>query len=475
MDGFLHPSLFADEESLRRARLQIRFGILGGFAALLYSGLFLLLGHLWGGLIIGFCGVAITQIPWIVRESANLSLSGHLYVGTLMLGVTALCVIDGGRASIMFGWLAAVPITALLLMRLHGAIWWCSVCAATAAACVYLDLGGIHFLHSASLFENSALSSASNLGLILFLTFLALLFEKGRLEALERYHRASKHLEAANQELIDLNRQKNEFLNIAAHDLKNPLSIICGYADLLRDMEDPKAEEIHLQAREILRSGNYMLEIIRNILDVRAIEDGQLNLDREKCILYEMVSEVVEDYRKFAEKKEIEIWNEVGPDAPDAWADPGATRQILDNLVSNAIKYTPQGGFVRVRAASSEDVVRIGISDTGPGLTEEDQKKLWGKFTRLTPRPTGKEHSTGLGLWIVRRLATEMSGNTFCFSTVGEGSTFGVQLPLWTRASKTILKEDQEGYEDPGKKAFERLLAEIEEAPQNDTGVALSS
>ena len=226
MDGYLHPSLLEDEETLRRGRLQIRFGLLGGFMAIVYSGLFLLLGHHWGGLILGASGLVIAQAPWIVRKTGNLSITGHLYGGALMLGVTSLCVIDGGRESIMFAWLAAVPITVLLLMRLREAIWWCAVCTATAATFVYLDLKGIQFLNASELYQNSALSSVSYLGLILFLTFLALLFEKGRLEASDHFHRASEKLEIANQQLTDLNHQKNEFLNIAAHDLKNPLSMV---------------------------------------------------------------------------------------------------------------------------------------------------------------------------------------------------------------------------------------------------------
>jgi signal transduction histidine kinase len=186
----------------------------------------------------------------------------------------------------------------------------------------------------------------------------------------------AQKLEEANEELIDLNHRKNEFLNIAAHDLKNPLSIICGYADLLREVDEPTAEEIHIQAGEILRSGNHMLDLIRNIFDVRAIEDGQRNLNREQCPIHEIVEDIVSGYRKFAFQKQIQIFNEIPSSSPDARADPGATRQILDNLISNAIKYTPHGGSVRVSSMNFRNEIRISVSDTGPGLSEEDQKKL---------------------------------------------------------------------------------------------------
>lgn len=455
MDGYLHPCLLSCEESLRRGRLQIRFGILGGYMALIYSCLFLLLDNLPGGIVLGVAGLIIPQVPWIVRKTGNLTVSGHLYSATLMLGIAAMCVIDGGRDSIMFAWLTAVPVTALLLLPLREALWWCAACVLTAVSFVCLGLTGVPLPQSDASYYNPALSSVSYLGLIFFLGFVALLFEKGRLEALARFEATSRKLAKANQKLIDLNHQKNEFLNIAAHDLKNPLSIICGYADLLREENGFTAAEVREQAGEILRSGNHMLDIICNVLDVRAIEDGRRNLNRELCSLHEIVDDIVSGYRKTAYRKHIQIINEVDEHSPDAWADPGATRQILDNLISNALKYTPHHGTVHLSAGSTETEVTVTVTNTGPGLSKQDQEKLWEKFTRLTPKPTGREHSTGLGLWIVRNLAIEMGGNAFCRSQEGEGSTFGVQLPLWTDSSFSTRAEG----EDAGRAALQRFIS----------------
>lgn len=203
-----------------------------------------------------------------------------------------------------------------------------------------------------------------------------------------------------------------------------------------------------------------MREIIRNFLDIRTIEDGHRNLVQDRCSLHKIVGGVVSDYGRAAYRKHIQIINEIDEHSPDAPANPGATRQILDNLISNAVKYTQHHGTVHLSAAKSAEKVEITISNTGPGLSEKDQEKLWGKFTRLTPKPTGQEHSTGLGLWIVRKLATDMGGNTLCLSTEGEGSTSGVRLPLWTnsRHSTPREREDEESasfpvlISDPGKR-----------------------
>ncbi|MDF1826531.1 MAG: HAMP domain-containing sensor histidine kinase [Verrucomicrobiales bacterium] len=463
------------EETLRRGRLQIRFGLFSGFMALIYSGLLFLLGHHLGGIIFGVAGLAITQVPWIVRRTGNLALSGHLYGGTILLAITSLCVIDGGKESPMFLWMASVPICALMLMNLREAIWWGAVCLATSMALIYLDMKGVVFPTFFPKYLNSAVGSASGFGLIIYMTFLALLFEKSRLEATLRLQHASEQLSLANQELINLNRQKNEFLNIAAHDLKNPLSIICGYADLLREIESPTLEDIQDQASEILRSGTHMLGVIRNILDVREIEDGHRELSKEECSLHQIVSDSVSGFENLASRKQIDIINEVSSETHSSWADPGATRQILDNLISNAVIYTPELGVVRITAEHTEEEVIINITDTGPGLSQEDQDLLWSKFTRLTPRPTGKEHSTGLGLWIARKLATGMGGNTFCISKLGQGSTFGAQLPVWTPNRRTILVKNREPGDQPEKAAFDRLIADIKgtSGEEGSTDIAL--
>jgi signal transduction histidine kinase len=468
LSGFLHPSLSGNDEELRRGLLQIRCGVLGGVLALIYATLFLILGHLPGALILGLCGVAIVQVPWILRKTGNLSLGSHIYGGVLLLGISSMCVADGGGNNSMFAWIAVVPVCALLLMHLKDALWWCAVTVVVAASFLYFEMKGVSLLTLSLTEKNPGIAVASSAGLVLFLGFLAALFEKNGMEASARFHQAKDELTIANQELIDLNRQKNEFLNIAAHDLKNPLSIICGYADLLREIESPTLLDIRNQASEILRSGNHMLDIISNILDVRSIEDGQRRMKRVECPVITLLESVISDYRPAAGRKEIQLINEVkGEDGPVAYADPQTMRQVSDNLISNAIKYTPAGGVVRISTCTTETGVSISIADTGPGLSEADQKKLWNKFTRLTPRPTGNEQSTGLGLWIVRQLVKDMGGDVFCVSAPGKGSTFGFTVPLWNGEIHTDTETESSprnaALHHSERSAFDRLLADIEE------------
>jgi signal transduction histidine kinase len=118
-----------------------------------------------------------------------------------------------------------------------------------------------------------------------------------------------------------------------------------------------------------------------------------------------------------------------------AQADRAATLQILDNLVSNAIKYSPPNTTVHVHALPERSFILVNVRDEGPGISEADQKKMFRKFTRLSARPTGGESSTGLGLAIVKKLAEAMSGSIQCHSSLGSGSTFALRLPVWPEAS----------------------------------------
>lgn len=464
LDGFLHDRLTAEDDSLRRGRLHVRFGVLGGAMAIVYSAFFFLLGHPWGGGITAACGLAILTVPLLVRKSGNLVLTGHIYGAVLVLGIAGMCAASGGPQGPFSPWMAGVPVFALLLMHKREAIVWTTISFLAVWALAYTDLSGAGFLEVYPAQAAVSFRSASQVGFASFLVLLAILFEIARVEAFNRLEQANRSLENANDELSQLNRQKNEFLNIAAHDLKNPLTIICGYADLLRELESPTLVEIRKKASEILRSGNHMLEIIQNILEVRRIEDGERSVNCRRCSLEEIARELVDAYQGSADAKRISIGVSAAPGLPPVWADPTGVRQIIDNLISNAVKYSPAGGKVVIGLFPIAGHVVLEVADNGPGLSEHDQLRLWGKFQRLTPRPTNGESSNGLGLWIVRQLTESMNGSVFCHSIFGRGSTFGVRLPV---CSEEQIADAEIGSAAPdfGAEEFQRIIARIQTRP----------
>lgn len=253
-------------------------------------------------------------------------------------------------------------------------------------------------------------------------------------------------LSTANENLTRLNQDKSEFLNIAAHDLKNPLSIISGYADLMRQIDGFTDEEIKQHSTEILNSANRMLDIITNLLDVQAIEEGKMNLKVEPCSIGPLADQLVRDDSQAAERKQIDVRLSIPDEIPDIGGDRGAVFQILDNLFSNAIKYSPPECEVTLSARSDRTVCIVDVIDEGRGLSEADQQNLFKKFSRLTPKPTGGESSNSLGLWIVNRMAESMGGRVYCKSLLDEGSTFGLVLPIWDGTNEpTVESSDEQG------------------------------
>ena len=234
-------------------------------------------------------------------------------------------------------------------------------------------------------------------------------------------------LAESNERLVHLNKEKNEFLEIAAHDLKNPLTVILGSADLAGKLKDQN--QVVKLLGNISGAAARMRDLIADLLDVDAIEQGRFTSKIEPCDLGEMVARSVENNQPAAVKKSINI--RVGV-SQGLWAkaDPAATLQILDNLISNALKFSPPSTTIHVHTLPETNYILVAVRDEGPGISESDQKMMFRKFTRLSARPTGGESSTGLGLAIVKRLAEAMSGTVQCHSAPGAGSTFTVRLPI---------------------------------------------
>ncbi len=238
-------------------------------------------------------------------------------------------------------------------------------------------------------------------------------------------------LEAANDELTRLNHFKSEFLGIAAHDLKNPLSVIYGYAGL---MSSKAAADAGLQkvARRISASANQMLTIVSDLLDTTAMESGKLRFEREPTELVELVRGVLDAQRVMAADREIELVLRAEGDV-EARVDREKVTRVVQNLVSNAIRYSRQGTEVEVEVARFETPParsEITVRDHGPGLTAAEIERIFERFERLAEKhQVPIQHSTGLGLSIVKQFVELHGGAIRIDSTPGVGSAFIVELP----------------------------------------------
>ncbi|GAB5466068.1 MAG: hypothetical protein Kapaf2KO_15040 [Candidatus Kapaibacteriales bacterium] len=235
-----------------------------------------------------------------------------------------------------------------------------------------------------------------------------------------------------NSQLNNMIAEKNEFIGIVSHDLKNPLSAIRLAANLLMTDTSLTKDEVSEFSNDILISATRMFELIKNLLDANALEQGTVKVNLLNFDIGRVVNHSVESYKNKAAAKEINLHYELPENPIYAKGDSSLTHQILDNILSNAVKYSPYGKSITILIdkKGNGDMISVGVKDEGPGLSDEDQQKLFSKYTKLTPQPTGGEHSTGLGLSIVKKLVEMQEGRIWCESELGKGCAFWFSLPV---------------------------------------------
>lgn len=243
----------------------------------------------------------------------------------------------------------------------------------------------------------------------------------------ENMYRQNLLIQRTNEELQEANKLKSELLAVAAHDLKDPLQVIIGYTDLLqmRLKDDTFAVE---RLNKIYRSTDQMLKLITGLLEIASIESGKFALKFEATDIGKIAETVIQNQRSAAEPKNQHLKLKTTGDCT-VFGDGVLLRQVLENLVGNAVKFSPFDTTVHVEIDGEPHCVFVRVRDEGPGFTEEDKGKVFGKFQRLSARPTGGESSSGLGLALTRELVKLNNGNIRLESTRGEGSTFIVELP----------------------------------------------
>ncbi len=240
---------------------------------------------------------------------------------------------------------------------------------------------------------------------------------------------ALAEVEKLNSHLRQMDAEKNELLGIVVHDLKSPLSNILMLAQILsRNHNTISPADINEFAGDIETVAHRMMELIVNMLDADSMESGRTHIALTDVDVVEVVAGVLSQYRERAAAKSITL-HVYTPQKAYAVADCNALVRVVDNLVSNAIKYSPPDSNVYVTVQELSTMVSCTVRDEGPGVTPEDKAKLFGRFARLSARPTGGEHSTGLGLSIVKKLMEAMKGSVRCESEEGQGAAFILELP----------------------------------------------
>jgi len=269
---------------------------------------------------------------------------------------------------------------------------------------------------------------------LLFSTYENAIQKNSELEQVNReLVMTQRELEQKNNELARLNEQKNYFLGMAAHDLRNPMGAIYNTTELLIDEDlGPLNDEQKDMISAVKSASEFMLNLVNDFLDIAHIESGQLKLKQKPENIIHLIEKNVFFNNDFAKKKQIKLDLEYDKNItfPLIKLDSSKFQQVMNNLVTNAIKFTHVDGIVKVILKKQKDSILIAVKDNGQGIPEKEIENLFAPFQRTSVKSTAGEKSTGLGLSIVKKIIDEHNGEIWVESEVGKGSTFYISLPL---------------------------------------------
>lgn len=242
---------------------------------------------------------------------------------------------------------------------------------------------------------------------------------------------AYENLKNVNKELEKLNEQKNQFLGMAAHDLRNPLTVVTGFSSfLLLDKSDKLDTKHFSMIKKIKNAANTMLFLINDLLDISTIESGKITLEKEKIRVEDFLDINNYSMKLIADQKNIDIEVKIQPDLPSISIDVNRMSQVIENLLSNAVKFSYPESKVIISAELIDDKLCISFKDEGQGIAENDLPKLFKPFQKTETRPTNHEPSTGLGLVITKKILKMHNGTIEVKSKLNQGSEFIIKIPI---------------------------------------------
>ncbi len=255
-------------------------------------------------------------------------------------------------------------------------------------------------------------------------------FEQELVHERNQLRLTKKSLSLANEELQKLNRLKSLFLSIAAHDLRSPLATIMGYTELVLRDTPPDNENAREYLSTILSLVDTMNRLVADFLDLGTLERGNLKIHPKPCDLNRMVFNTAEIMRGSISDKKVLIEIKAGRENPEIYADPDRIQQILFNLISNAIKYTGEGGQIRIKTGTNGSYGYFSVADNGPGIPKSELPRLFELYHRTEAAQQSIIKGLGLGLFIVKALVDLHNGQISVHSELGKGTEFTVSIPL---------------------------------------------
>ena len=438
-DYFLPTHIYksSDANALHRARLSVLIActliFMASFYAIIYS--MITSAFCVTVLIVAICSAIVSL--FLMKRTGSSFMTGNIISAIFFFTVTSLAFRLGGQDSYMLAWYAMVPITALSTAGWRSSLFWGMLSVVSLLVFFLLAANGYHFKDDFVPEYYQLLAALSQVGMVVLLLGLFVLYECNQnslrllIEENQRHYNSvlTKSRDAAEV----ANRAKSEFLANMSHEIRTPMTAILGFCDLLAsEIDDPKQVEF---IKTIKRNGNYLINIINDILDLSKVEAGKMEMELLPCSPCQILSEVISLMQVRASEKNLPILLRFdGPMPESIVSDPTRLRQILINLTGNAIKFTEKGSVQLVARLldieSDEPKLQFEVIDSGIGMSSKQLDNLFEPFQQLDNSITRKYGGTGLGLMISKRLTQKLGGDITVKSVPGKGSTFTVAINI---------------------------------------------
>ena len=432
VDFFIHPSYHEDDLALRKARLFVRAALLTSLFSNSYIWFSLLFGYQLGVYLMIFNVVGFLALAFLVKTKVNLLLITNLYVLVGGVAVVVLTYFSGGIWSAVYPWVISIPVLALLVVNRAYGIAWGILSFIIMLWFGWMELQGIQLpvLYNTDLKAEWFVSVLP--GLLLIILVISAVFESVQTNALRNLQKQNDQLEEQKETIAEQSKKlekliddKDHIIRVLAHDLKNPLANITTISNILKEERDIDEQKKFISMIE--KVSGQAQGLVSNVLNMATMEQGSIRLKPEILDVKAIVKEAIETMSEQARQKDIEI-SILGASAT-VNTDPTYLFLIFENLVSNALKFSPKGTKVEVDIAAGDQNVIVKVMDEGPGIKPEEEGQLFEKFSKLSARPTGEESSSGLGLSLVKRYVKEIGGEIRYDREGAKGATFVFKLP----------------------------------------------